>query len=148
MTFRRQSRFLIVAALASAVVAAGTASGRAQLGSGGPLPTLLVPGSAAGPPSAVTGDAPVVLRGSRPAQAPPGEQSGCPPGTNYEPGVGCVSAEPATEAYAYDNGYWPYFGFDGDFTGANRRKFRHHLAGARIAHGFHSVGHLGGMGRR
>jgi hypothetical protein len=93
-----------------------------------------------------------VLRGT-PLAAPFSTGYVCPPGYLYEPSYGCV-----VPGYGYepdDYGYWPYYGFDGFYSGVGRHRFRAGFAHRVIRFGHRGVGgfghgfaHVGGVGRR
>src|SRR5215467_5475952 len=78
------------------------------------------------PPSS-DDDAPTVLRGSRPSPILPPAAYACPAGYLYDPSTGCVA--PGYASAPYDNGYWPYQGFDGFDFGNRRHGFPHRFAG-------------------
>jgi hypothetical protein len=91
--------------------------------------TVVIRGSdpAAAQPSSAEDPAPIVLRGSpRVAAQPPAAQYACPSGYDYDSGSGCVTPSYAYAPYDYD--YWPYYGFDGFFSGGRGRGFRHGLS--------------------
>jgi hypothetical protein len=110
-------------------------------------------------PSSVSDAAPVVLRGSPPAAAPPPvAEYACASGSDYAPGYGCVTSG---YAYApYDDDYWPYYGFDGVSSRGRDQGFRNGFAhgtgrefaprfGRPFANGFgHGFVHSGGFGHR
>jgi len=142
----------IAAALAGAAFAATPPSTTATVSA----TTLVIRGgSETTAPSSGEDNSPVVLRGSAssPIQPPPAAYA-CSAGSFYQPGYGCVAP-----SYAYepnDSGYWPYWWFDGFFSGNRRHRFptrfagRTSRAGVRSTHpavnGFgHRFAHLGGF---
>jgi len=107
--------------------------------------TVVLRGSTldATPPSPVTSNAPIVLRGS-PARAVPGPTTGyaCPPGYDYDPSYGCVAPGSAYAPYDYGYGYWPYWVFDRLHPGGRRHRFAHSFVrGTRRGAAF-PFGHL------
>ena len=145
----------------AAAALAGPASAAVQPSSGSVPATVVIRGSdpvAAQPPS--DGNTPpIVLRGSRPAPAPPpAAQCDCPSGYGYDPSYGCVT--PGYAYNPYDYGEWPYYGFDGFFSGVRRhgfsRGFAHEIRrgfaprfGRHLANGFRrEFTHAAGFGRR
>lgn len=106
--------------------------------------------------AASDGDAPTILRGSPSSSAQPyANPFLCPPGFEYDAGIGCVP--PPGPVYSPDYGWWPYDGLGfGGFDGYRRGGLRHGFARAtrkgrsfrlgarnfgRFAHGFvHPIG--------
>jgi hypothetical protein len=77
------------------------------------------------PPSTspTTTAAPTVLRGAPlPAPQPRAARDACPSGYDYDPNYGCVTTGFADDAY--DDGYWPYYGFDAYLRGGRRQNVR------------------------
>jgi hypothetical protein len=110
-------------------------------------------------PSSENDPPPVVLRGSRPSAAEPlAVPYGCPPGYLYDPSSGCIVPGYANEPYDYDD--WPYWGFDGFYSGGRRHRFAFgftrraarrpvvHLARPAVNGFGHGFAHIGGFGHR
>jgi hypothetical protein len=118
-------------------------------------------------PASGEDNSPVVLRGSPPSPPQPPTPS-CSSGYLYEPGYGCVAPsyayEPPDYGWPNDSGYWPFWGFDGSFSGNQRHRFPNRFArravrapavrfarSAAFGHGFAHLGgfaHTGGFGHR
>jgi hypothetical protein len=152
----------------AAAALAGTQPAEAEPYSGGAIPTTeVIRGSnpADAQPSSAKDTPPIVLRGSpRSAAQPPAAQYPCSSGYDYDPSYGCVL--PGYAYAPYDDGYWPYYGFDGFSSGGRRHGFRHgfasgttrglaprfgHRAAVGPGHGFSraaGLAHAAGFGRR
>jgi hypothetical protein len=164
---------LLVSGIGIAAAASdGSALAAVQPPSVASSPATVIRGSnaTAAQPSSGSDPAPVVLRGTPLAAPQPFSGYLCPPGYLYEPSYGCVvpgySYEPDDYGYEPDDyGYWPYYGFDGFYSGGRRHRFRAGFAhrGIRFGHrgaggfgrgfahfgGFgHGFAHVGGFGRR
>jgi hypothetical protein len=156
---------VLMSGIGIAILSVGSALAAAPASSAIPSATTLVIRGAneTTVPSSGEDDSPVVLRGSPVSPALPFAPAyPCAAGYLYEPGYGCAAPSYAYEPYdyGYDYGFWPYWGFDGFYSGSRRRSFPHgfvHRAGRRPAvrfafgHGFaHSggFGHFGGSSHR
>ena len=138
MSSGSKCRALAVLLLSGITLATANASKADAVGRDGDLvpATVVLRGSTpeTSQPPTVLDSAPVVLRGSPPPHPPPyAELPACPPGYDYDPGVGCMAPG---DAYAPDYGYWPayglgWFGFDGQ-RHAFRRGFSHHSVGRPV----------------
>jgi hypothetical protein len=141
---------------------AGFALAAAEPSSASPsLSPVVIRGSSettASPPAG-SDPPPVVLRGSRPSAAVPlAVPYGCPPGYPYDPSSGCIVPGYANEPYDYDD--WPYWGFDGFYSGGRRHRFAFgftrraarrpvvHLARPAVNGFGHGFAHIGGFGHR
>jgi hypothetical protein len=144
----------------AAAASAGSAQAAAQPSTLASIPTtVVIRGStpAAAQPSSGDDTPPVILRGSPPAAArPPSADYTCASGYDYDPSYGCVTLGYARDPNDY--GYWPYYGFDGFFSGGRRHgvgrgfahgirrglapRFGHHLANGS-GHGFVNAGAFG-----
>ena len=131
----------------TAIALAGSALAVVPFSSG----TVVIRGSneMTAPPSS-DGDPPVVLRGSRPSPALPRAAYACPAGNLYDSSSGCVAPGYASEPDDYN--YWPYWGFDGFYSGNWRHRFPNRFArSAAFGRGFAHRGgftHPGGLSHR
>jgi hypothetical protein len=146
---------MMVSAIGLTMGAEGVAKAAAvdsHSGDGLTQATVVLRGSApdSARPSPVADGAPAVLRGS-PAKGPQAPTAGyaCPPGYDSDPNYGCVARGYADAPDDYGYGYWPYWGFDGFYSGGKRHRFDRnflHSAGRGPAIRFGRLSAGGGVG--
>jgi hypothetical protein len=148
-------------------VSIGAQPSAAQPHSGSSLaPPVVIRGSdpVAAQSSSTNDTVPTVLRGWPPSPPQPSAAGDvCASGNAYDPNYGCDTTgyanNPYDNAYSPYYGYWPYYGFDGFFSGDRRHGFAHGFGrgfarfsgitsparSVRFASGF---AHSGGFGHR
>lgn len=150
---------VLISGIGIAILVVGSALAAAPASSAIPSATTLVIRGAneTTVPSSSEDNSPVVLRGSPLSPVlPPAPAYPCAAGYLYEPSYGCVASSYAYEPYdyGYDYDFWPYWGYDGFYSGGRQRAFPHgfiHRAGRRPVVRFafgHGFAHVGGFGHR